>query len=264
MEAIVGEAKELAADGCREINLIAQDTTNYGLDLYGRLRLDDLLERLNDVRGIEWIRLLYCYPTFVTDRLIDAVARLPKVVKYIDLPIQHTRERVLRLMRRGVTETSQKHLIAKLRERIPGLVLRTTVIVGHPGETEKDFEGMLSDLAELRFERLGAFAFSREPGTLADTMEGQVPAREGKRRLDRLMRRQQEIAFARNGTWVGRELPVLVEKRLGATSWEGRTYADAPEIDPVIALRGNSVSEGALARARITGFRQYDLLGDLV
>ncbi|MBI2930942.1 MAG: 30S ribosomal protein S12 methylthiotransferase RimO [Planctomycetes bacterium] len=262
-EAIVAEARELARDGCREINLIAQDTTNYGLDLYGKLCLDELLEKLSDVEGIEWIRLLYCYPTFVTDRLIEAVARLPKVVKYVDIPIQHTRERVLRLMRRGVTEERQKELIAKLRAGIPGVVLRTTVIVGFPGETREDFEGMLEDLEGLKFERLGAFTFSRERGTPADAMKGRVPQREKVRRMDAVMRLQQRIAFARNRAWIGREVPVLVERRLGPKSWEGRTSGDAPEIDPIIVLSGNSVQEGAIARARVTGFRQYDLLGEV-
>ncbi len=276
MEVVVDEARELARDGCREINLIAQDTTNYGHDLYGRLCLDELLEKLCGVDGLEWIRLLYCYPTFVTDRLIAAVARLPKVVKYIDMPIQHTKERVLRAMRRGITEERQKELIAKLRAGIPGLVLRTTVIVGFPGETDEDFDGLLADLEGLKFERLGAFAFSREPGTHADALDGHLPEREKVRRMDRLMRLQQKVAFAAGRAWVGREVPVLVEKKLGARSWEGRTYGDAPEIDPVIALSGNgstrpsgslttsSVSEGSIARARVTGHRQYDLLGELV
>ncbi len=264
IEAILGEAQELAKDGCRELNLIAQDTTNYGLDLYRKLCLDELLEKLSDVEGIDWLRLLYCYPTFVTDRLIETVARLPKVVKYMDMPIQHTRERVLRLMRRGITEEKQKELISKLRAGIPGLVLRTTVIVGFPGETEEDFDGMLADLEVMKFERLGAFAFSREPGSHADGLDGHIAEPEKLRRMDKLMRLQQTIAYAHNRSWVGREVPVLVERKINARTWEGRTYGDAPEIDPVIALHGNSVSEGSIARARVTGFRQYDLVGDLI
>jgi ribosomal protein S12 methylthiotransferase len=264
MEVIVGEAEELARDGCRELNLIAQDSTSYGLDLYKRLVLDELLGKLEAVRGIEWIRLLYCYPSYVTDRLIDEVARNPKVVKYVDMPIQHTRESMLRAMRRGVTEESQKALIRKWRERVPGLVFRTTVIVGFPGETEEHFEGMLSDLRELRFERLGAFQYSREPGSRADALEGHLPEDVKQQRYARIMQQQQEIAFAHNRAMVNRTVPVLVEKRLAKNRWEGRTAGDAPDIDTTIALHGNSVKEGDIARARVTGFNVYDLIGDVV
>jgi ribosomal protein S12 methylthiotransferase len=264
MEAIVGEAEELARDGAREINLIAQDTTSYGLDLYKKLVLDELLRKLEAVKGIEWIRLLYCYPSYVTDRLIDEVARNPKVVKYVDMPVQHTRERMLRAMRRGVTEESQKTLVRKWRDRVPGLVFRTTVIVGFPGETEEDFQGMLDDLRELRFERLGAFVYSREPGSRADALDGQLPDDVKQQRYARVMQQQQEIAFAQNRAQVGRELPVLVEKKLGKTRWEGRTAGDAPDIDTTIALHGNGVREGELARARVTGWNVYDLIGDLL
>lgn len=264
MEAILAEAEELARDGARELNLIAQDTTSYGLDLYGKLVLDELLRRLADVPGVEWIRLLYCYPSYVTDRLIDEVARNPKVVKYVDMPIQHTRERMLRAMRRGVTERSQKDLVRKWRERVPGLVFRTTVIVGFPGETEEDFEGLLEDLRELRFERLGAFAYSREPGSRADALEGHVPDEVKQRRYARVMQQQQEIAFAHNRAMVGREVPVIVERRLGRGRWEGRTAGDAPDIDAVIALHGNAADVGSVARARVTGWSVYDLIGDFV
>jgi ribosomal protein S12 methylthiotransferase len=264
MEVIVAEAEELARDGAREINLIAQDTTSYGLDLYRKLVLDELLRKLEDVKGIEWIRLLYCYPSYVTDRLIDEVARNPKVVKYVDMPVQHTRERMLRAMRRGVTETTQKDLVRKWRDRVPGLVFRTTVIVGFPGESEEDFEGMLADLGQLRFERLGAFKYSREPGSRADALEGHLSEEEKDRRYSRVMQQQQEISFSQNRALVGREVAVLVEEKKGKTLWEGRTTGDAPDIDTVISLHGNSVDVGRVARARVTGWRAYDLIGDLV
>jgi ribosomal protein S12 methylthiotransferase len=264
MEVLLDEAAELARDGARELNLIAQDTTSYGLDLYGRLVLDELLRKLADVSGVEWIRLLYCYPSYVTDRLIDEVARNPKVVKYVDMPVQHTRERLLRAMRRGVTEESQKALVRKWRDRVPGLVFRTTVIVGFPGETDEDFEGLLADLRELRFERLGAFAYSREPGSRADALPDHVAEDVKQSRYARLMQQQQEIAFAQNRARVGVTLPVLVEKKLGKGRWEGRTDGDAPDIDTVISLHGNSVEVGSVARARVTGFNVYDLIGDLV
>lgn len=262
IEVIVEEARELAADGAKEINLIAQDSTNYGLDLYGKLCIEKLLEELHAVDGVEWIRPLYCYPTFVTDRFIRAMADLPKVVKYLDMPIQHTKERVLRLMRRGITEARQKELIAKMRAEIKDLVFRTTVIVGFPGETDGDFEGLLGDLEELRFERLGAFVYSREPGTFADGMEGHLPDAVARERFDRVMRQQQRIALEVNRAMVGRTVAVLVEKKLGRGSWEGRTAGDAPDIDTIITVRGKNLDEGQITRARITGFRGYDLVGE--
>ncbi len=262
MEVVVDEAAQLAARGVKELNLIAQDLTNYGLDLYRKLCLEELLEKLAAIRGVEWIRLLYAYPTFVTDRLIAAVADLPKVVKYIDMPIQHTRDRVLRLMRRGITEKRQKDLIAKWRSSVPGLVFRTTVIVGFPGETEADFDGLMGDLAELRFERLGAFQYSAEPGTAAHGMACEVSASAKAERFDRLMRQQQEIVFAHNRSWIGREVRVIVERKAKKSLFEGRTYGDAPEIDTTIALHG-AAEEGEIRLAKITGFQDYDLIGEL-
>jgi len=263
MEAVLREARELAADGAREINLVGQDTTSYGADLYGKLCLEELLKKLGDVPGVEWIRILYGYPTTVTTRLIREIARNPKVVKYLDLPVQHTRERVLRAMRRGVPARFQKDLIRRLREGIPGLVLRTTVLAGFPGETREDFEGLLADLREIRFERLGAFAYSREAGSPSDAMKGHLPAKVRRQRRDRILRLQQEIAFAHNRRMVGCETDVLVERPLGKGRWEGRTAGDAPEIDPVIRLRGNSVRPGDVVRARVTGWDGYDLVGEI-
>ena len=263
MEVIRAEVEELAADGAKEINLIAQDTTSYGLDLYKKLVLDELLRSLEDTKA-EWIRLLYCYPSYVTDRLMQEVARNPKVVKYVDMPVQHTRERMLRAMRRGVTEQSQKDLVKKWRDTVPGLVFRTTVIVGFPGETEEDFQGMMDDLREMRFERLGAFMYSREPNSRADQLEGHLPEDVKIKRYGRVMQQQQEIAFTLNRGMVNKTLPVLVEKKTGKNRWEGRTAGDAPDIDTLISLHGNSVQVGDLARARVTGFNVYDLIGDLV
>jgi ribosomal protein S12 methylthiotransferase len=264
MEVIVSEVEELAADGAKEINLIAQDTTSYGLDLYKKLVLDELLRKLEGAKGVEWIRLLYCYPSYVTDRLIQEVARNPKIVKYVDMPVQHTKERMLRAMRRGVTETSQKDLVKKWRDQVPGLVFRTTVIVGFPGETDEDFDGMIEDLQELKFERLGAFMYSREPNSRADALEAHVPEDVKVKRYGRVMQQQQEIAFDLNRAMLNKRVPVLVEKRLGKNRWEGRTAGDAPDIDTVISLHGNSVDVGEVARARVTGFNVYDLIGDLL
>src|SRR5579859_948894 len=264
MEVIRSEVEELARDGAKEINLIAQDTTSYGLDLYKKLVLDELLRSLEDVKGIEWIRLLYCYPSYVTDRLIQEVARNPKIVKYVDMPVQHTKERMLRAMRRGVTETSQKDLIKKWRDTVPGLIFRTTVIVGFPGETEEDFQGMLDDLRELRFERLGAFQYSKEPGSRSEALPEQL-SEEGKvRRYGRVMQQQQEIAFSINRAMVHKVVPVLIEKKAGRKGFEGRTAGDAPDIDTMISLHGNGAQVGQISRARVTGFNVYDLIGDLV
>ncbi len=264
MEVVLDEVRELAADGAREINLIAQDTTSYGMDLHRRAVLDELLAALEGIRGIEWIRILYGYPTSVTDRLIAEMARNPKVVNYLDLPVQHTRERMLRAMRRGITEAAQKELVRRLRDRIPGLVLRTSVLVGFPGETEKDFSGLLEDLRELRFERLGAFVYSREAGSPADAYDGHLPEEVKKERYHRVMQLQQEIAFERNRAMVGREVQVLVDRRIGRGRWEGRTPGDAPEIDTVITLHGGATAVGRLTPARVTGWQGYDLLGEPV
>jgi len=262
MEVIRSEVEELARDGAKEINLIAQDTTSYGLDLYKKLVLDELLKSLEDAKGVEWIRLLYCYPSYVTDRLIQEVARNPKVVKYVDMPVQHTRERVLRAMRRGVTEKSQKDLIKKWRDAVPGLTFRTTVIVGFPGETEEDFQGLLDDLKELRFERLGAFMYSKEPGSRAEALEGHVDEGEKVKRYGRVMQQQQEIAFSVNRAMVNKVVPVIVEKKAGKKGFEGRTAGDAPDIDTVISLHGKG-EVGTITKARVTGFNVYDLIGDL-
>ncbi|HEX7899928.1 MAG TPA: 30S ribosomal protein S12 methylthiotransferase RimO [Planctomycetota bacterium] len=263
MEVILDEVRELARDGAKEINLIAQDTTSYGLDLYKKLVLDELLAKLEPIEGVEWIRPLYCYPSYVTDRLIAEVARNPKVVKYVDMPVQHTKERMLRAMRRGVTEESQKALIAKWRAGVPGLTFRTTVIVGFPGETDEDFDGLLSDLREIKFDRLGAFVYSKEPGSRSESLDGHLPEDVKQARYARLMQQQQEIAFGLNRSMVNKVVPVIVEKKLGKNRFEGRTAGDAPDIDTTIALHGTS-EEGRIAKARITGWNVYDLIGDLV
>jgi ribosomal protein S12 methylthiotransferase len=254
MELLLDEARELAADGARELNLIAQDTTSYGLDLYKRLALPELLERLVEV-DVEWIRLLYCYPTFVTDRLIEAVASLPKVVPYIDMPIQHTTESMLRRMRRGVTESGQRDLIARLRAGIPDLVMRTTLIVGFPGETDADFEQLCADIEALKFERLGVFQYSDEPGTTAFDLDGRVPEPVKAARRDRIMRVQRRVAREANRRFVGRVLPVIVDR-----PGEGRTRGDAPDVDGVVRIEGPA-PVGQIVPVRITGSSDYDLEG---
>lgn len=263
-EAILEEARELAADGARELNLIAQDTTSWGLDLYKRLALPELLAALSTVEGVEWIRLLYCYPSFVTPRLIEAVARTPKVLPYIDMPIQHTVERMLRRMRRGVTESSQRDLIGALRAGIPGLIMRTTLIVGFPGETEQEFERLCADIRELSFERLGVFRYSDEPGTRAFGLEDRVEEAVKQERYDRVMRVQKEVARRVGRGFVGRTLPVILERKTGGDRWEGRTAGDAPDVDGLIRLGARGAEVGQIVRARVTGARGYDLEGEQV
>ncbi len=260
LDELVREARELAADGAVELNLIGQDVSEYGLDIYRRTMLHELLPRLAEIEGVRWIRCLYMYPTMVTDAMIREIARNPKVVKYIDMPIQHTRDRMLKLMRRGLKPGQQDELIRRIRAEIPGVVFRTTVIAGHPGETTEDHGAMLEDLARYRFERLGAFVFSVEPGTRAAEMEGQVPEKERVCRRDAIMRQQRRIAAAIHASWVGREVEAIVETSKGAGRWAGRTAGDAPDVDGTILLRGTA-AVGTIVRAKITASRGYDLSG---
>jgi ribosomal protein S12 methylthiotransferase len=263
MKELVREARELVSDGAVELNLIAQDTSEYGLDLYGRTKLAELVRRLGGIEGLSWIRLLYLYPTMVNDALIEEIAANPKVVKYVDLPIQHTRERVLRIMRRGVTAERQERLIDRIRECIPGVVLRTTVIAGHPGETIEDHEAMLADLERIRFERLGCFTFSPEPGTRAAERSDAVPLQERIRRTDAVMTLQQKIAFELNSALVGREVEAIIDARRSPRTWIGRTAGDAPDVDQAIRLTGQG-GEGRIVRACVTRVHGYDVAGKIL
>jgi ribosomal protein S12 methylthiotransferase len=263
IEELLREARELAADGAVELCLIGQDTSEYGLDLYRETRLHELLARLGEIDGVRWIRCHYMYPTMVSDRQIREIARNPKVVKYIDMPIQHTRERMLRIMRRGITQKKQDELIERLRAEIPGLAMRTTVIVGHPGETREDHEAMLEDLRKFRFERLGAFTYSTEPGTAAALMEKKVPRAEQARRYNAVMSAQRSIAREIHRGWIGRTLECIVDEVPEKGAAIGRTAADAPDVDGRIYLKGAGLRPGSLVRARVTAAREYDLLGVL-
>ncbi len=260
-DAVIEEVQTLAAEGVKEINLVAQDITAYGRDIAGKSHLLPLLEDMARLDGIEWIRLLCAHPAHFTDELIDLIAEEPKVCHYVDLPIQHISDRILELMRRKVRRADIESLIAKLRERVPDIVLRTTVLVGFPGETEREFTELCDFLREVRFERLGCFAYWPESGTAAVGLTGQLPEEERLRRADAVMELQQEIAFRVAKGWVGRELSVIVDD-VGdeAGTFVGRTYGDAPEIDPVILLSGN-VSVGDISRARVAEAHGYDLVG---
>jgi ribosomal protein S12 methylthiotransferase len=258
---LVTEAEVLAAQGVRELNLIAQDLTAYGRDLAERASLADLLRRLARVDGIEWIRLLYCYPNFVTADLLDAVAEEPKVCAYLDMPLQHGSDRMLRTMRRERSAESLLRLVHRVRTRIPEITLRSSFIVGFPGETEEDFGELCRFVSEIGFERVGVFRYSQEENTEAAGLPGQVDEATKEERWHRLMDLQRKIARRKNAAWVGRIVPVLVCGTDDEGKTYGRTVAQAPEIDGVVFLNGGSFEAGELVEVEIAGATDYDLLG---
>ncbi len=264
MESILEEAKALAESGTKELIVIAQDTTRYGRDLYKKWMLPELLHKLGTVDGVEWIRLLYCYPDFMTEELMDTIAQEPKIVKYVDLPLQHCSGPVLRAMRRFGDREKLTALIGKMRERIPGLVLRTTVIAGFPGETEEDFAELCDFIKEIRFERLGCFAYSQEEDTPAAEMENQIEEDEKRRRAGRVMETQMGIMQDWGEAQVGRVFDVLTEGFDEETQcWFGRSYADAPEIDGRVYFTAADVpAPGQFVRVRITACTDCDLMGE--
>ncbi|MBL8849212.1 MAG: 30S ribosomal protein S12 methylthiotransferase RimO [Planctomycetaceae bacterium] len=261
IEAVVAEARELVADGVRELILVAQDTTYYGMDLYGEVRLVELLQALEEVDGIDWLRLMYLYPVNFTDRLIDQIAGSRRIVPYLDMPLQHINSQVLKRMQRRVNREKTIELVEKLRERIANLVLRTTFIVGFPGETDEQFEELRDFVVETQFERMGVFTYSPEPGTPAMKLEGHVPDDVTDARRDELMAVQQEIAFAFGDSLVGYELDCLIDEQLDDETWSGRTYADAPEIDGSVLVQGTGLAVGARIPVEIGGRQDYDLIG---
>ena len=261
VEAVVTEAEELAADGVKELILVAQDTTYYGLDLYGEVRLVELLRKLEQVPGIDWIRLMYLYPVHFTDELIRTIAESKRIIPYLDMPLQHINDRVLKRMQRRVNRSQTEELIGKLRETIPNLVLRTTFITGFPGETDEQFAELREFVKQTRFERMGVFTYSLEPGTPAEKLDGHLPEEVKTARQDELMSLQQEIAFEFGDSLAGYELDVLIDEQHKDDVWIGRTYADAPEIDGNIYVRGVDLPVGEFVPVEITGRDEYDLLG---
>ena len=260
VEDLVAEAQTLAASGVRELNLIAQDLTAYGRDLKPPSSLAELLRRLAAVEGIRWVRLLYCYPNFVTDDLLEAIATLPNVVKYVDIPLQHADDNVLRAMRRERSGASLRKLLDRIRDRVANVTLRTSFIVGFPGEDEAAFTRLLNFVREVEFDRVGVFTYSREEGTAAYSHSGQVPERVKRTRRAELMEAQAHISLKKNRELVGREMEVLVEGPLPgrATRMRGRTSGQAPEIDGAVFLKGEAVP-GEFVRARIERALSYDL-----
>lgn len=263
IEEVVSEARELAADGVRELIIVAQDTTYYGQDLYGEPRLAELLTELEQVEGLDWIRLMYFYPMYITDRLIDVIAGSERIVPYLDMPLQHINDTMLRRMQRRVDRRSTEELLARLRERIPGLVLRTTFITGFPGETDEQFEELVDFVTAQRFERMGVFTYSFEPDTPAARLPDHLPEQIKQQRCDRLMAVQQEVAFAWNGAQVGRTWDVLLDSPVPGERdvWVGRTTADAPDVDDVVYVTGEGLRAGAIVPCEMVAAQGYDLIG---
>lgn len=263
MEAVIAEARELAADGVRELVIVAQDTTYYGLDLYGEPRLVELLRELEKVEGIDWIRLMYLYPMYFGDDLIDVIAESQKIVPYLDLPLQHINDSMLRRMQRRVDRNSTEGLLDKLRARIDGLVMRTTFITGFPGETAEQFEELLEFSRARRFERVGVFTYSFEPDTPAARLPDHLPEQVKDERRDRLMGLQQEIAFQWNQAQVGRQLDVIIDRAVPdeKQAWVGRSYADAPDVDGLVYVSGRKLRPGQIVPCEIVATSDYDLVG---
>lgn len=261
IERVLEEAKHLASTGAKELNLIAQDVTQYGYDLYKEFTLPRLLSGLNGVEGIEWVRLLYFYPNRLTEEVIEAMATLDKVLPYVDIPLQHTHPDVLRRMRRPWDGERYLKVFEKLRSAMPDVAIRTTFIVGFPGEKESEFQALLDFVKEARLDRVGAFLFSREPGTPANDMPGQVPFRTKQERYDRLMRIQRAISLEKNSAWVGRNVRVLVDEVKDGWS-AGRSFRDAPEIDGVVYVQGPA-EPGSLIDVQISEAAEYDLYGSI-
>ena len=266
METLLKEARKLAARGVREIMVIAQDTTYYGIDLYGRRRLAELLTALCRIDGIEWIRLHYAYPTAFPDDVIDVMASEPKICKYLDIPFQHISDHMLTAMKRRHTKADALALIERLRERIPDIALRTTLLVGYPTETEQDMQELEQFVRDVRFDRLGVFAYSEEEGTYsARELRDDVPEEEKQRRVDRIMRLQEGISLENNLARVGRTMRVIVDSRQG-DYYVARSQYDSPEVDQEILIpaAAHQLRRGHFYDARITAAEDYDLYGEVV
>lgn len=266
MENLLAQAEHLVKNGARELILVAQETTLYGVDLYGEKSLPILLKRLSALEELRWIRILYCYPEEITEELIQAIKSLPKVCHYLDIPIQHASDSVLKRMGRMTDKEQIQRTVAHLREQIPDIVLRTTLIVGFPGETEEDFEELKAFVQELAFERLGVFTYSREEDTPAAEMPNQVSQKLAAARRDEIMALQQKIAFEKTGAHIGKTFEVMVE---GSLPEEGvyitRTYMDAPEVDGYVFVSTDwHLESGDFLTVQITSADEYDLIGEAV
>lgn len=265
IEQLVENARQLAAKGVKELMLIAQDSTYYGIDIYGERRLADLLTELCKVDGIEWIRLHYAFPTGFPEDVLEVMAREPKVCKYLDMPLQHISDAMLKSMRRGTTKEKTDRLLHTIREKVPGIAIRTSLIVGYPGETKQDFETMRQWVKEQRFERLGVFTYSHEENTHAHLLEDNVSPKEKKRRAEAIMEVQQEISEELNRARVGQTLRVLIDRKEGEY-FVGRTEFDSPEVDNEVLVKAedNYLRVGDFVQVKITGAEYFDLYGTVV
>lgn len=263
IDSVVAEVKQLAAQGVREVNLIAQDSTNYGTDLYGKFSLPELLNRVSEVEDIAWVRLHYAYPGFFTEELIQTMAVNPKVCKYVDMPLQHSVDRILKRMRRPGRQRDSQELIAKIRESIPHVALRTSIIVGFPGETEEDFEHLCNFVREVKFDRLGVFAYSPEEDTPATRLPDHVSEEVKEYRATTLMEIQREIAKEKNGSRIGQTVDVLIERYDGRNDvYIGRSQFDSPEVDGEVFVSNCKAEIGEVIPVRITHSFDYDLAGE--
>ena len=265
MEHLLEEAQNLADGGVKELILVAQETTMYGTDLYGEKRLPQLLRALCKISGLRWIRILYCYPEEITDELIDTIAAEPKVCNYLDIPIQHASDNVLKRMGRRTDQAELRAIIGKLREKIPDICLRTTLISGFPGETQEDFEELYRFVNEMEFDRLGVFPYSQEEDTPAATMEDQVPQEVKEFRRDELMELQQAIAFDKAEDMVGHILTVMIEGKVAdEETYVARTYRDAPNVDGYLFVNTSAnLMTGDFVKVLVTGSNEYDLIGEI-
>src|SRR5262245_3047352 len=265
IEEVLAEAEQLAADGVRELIVVAQDTTYYGIDLYGQPRLSELLRRLDDIVGIDWIRLMYFYPMYIDHELINLISESDKILPYIDIPLQHASDPMLKRMSRRVTRAATEELLARLRSRIDGLTLRTTFITGFPGETDDDFAQLVEFVEKHRFERMGVFTYSLEPDTPAAQLPDHVASDVMESRREQLMQVQQRIAFAHNESRIGRTLDAILDQPVEGEKnvWLGRSQADAPDVDGLVFVTGDRqrLKAGDIVPVEIVATQEYDLVG---
>ena len=265
MERLIEEAKQLASQGVKELILVAQETTLYGIDLYKKKSLPKLLHELCKIPGIQWIRIQYCYPEEITQELIETIREEEKVCNYLDIPIQHASDRILKRMGRRTNQRQLREMIASLRSQIPDIALRTTLISGFPGETEEDQEEVMRFVDEMEFERLGVFAYSQEEDTPAAEFPDQVPQELKEERRDEIMELQQEISYEKSQSMIGKVLEVMIEGKVAdENAYVGRTYMDAPGVDGLIFINTDlDLMSGDFVRAKVTGALEYDLIGEI-
>jgi ribosomal protein S12 methylthiotransferase len=260
---LVKEAQWLAKRGVKELMLIAQDLTFYGLDLYKERKLDVLLEALSDVKGIEWIRLHYAYPAGFPTEILRVMRERDNICNYLDMPLQHISDKMLKAMRRGINKAKTVDLVRKIREEVPGIALRTTLIAGYPGETEEDFQDLLEFVKTTRFNRLGVFEYSHEENTHAHLSEDDVPAEVKQERVATIMAAQQDISLELNGELMGKQLKVLIDRREG-DYWIGRTEYDSPEVDNEVLIQGEGPKIGEFCQVEIYDTAEFDLFGKVI